>query len=37
MPLRGMRINSFRAVADGGIVTIGGVVPDVGRNDEGKA
>ncbi|MFH1219992.1 MAG: AAA family ATPase [Candidatus Eisenbacteria bacterium] len=37
MPIAEMRVKNFRALADSGIVTLGGVTPIVGRNDAGKS
>lgn len=37
MPISEMRVHNFRAFADSGVVTIGGVTPVVGRNDVGKS
>ncbi len=37
MPIAELRVRSFRAFADSGLVAVGGVTPIVGRNDVGKS
>jgi len=37
MPIAELRIKNFRAFADSGLITLGGVTPIVGQNDVGKS
>lgn len=37
MPIAELRVQNFRAFADSGLVTVGGVMPIVGKNDVGKS